>query len=151
MSSTVLTLFKVNLDTTLKSAIAASWRNGTRRYPILLCHLMTQNQKFWCCPETFRLSFYGIQGVPPKKTYNFHWNLKNSWEFELLTYHPSKVQGSRRKILVSTTDFQNLGSNWAQFFLGHPGYHESLTWKFLDCTETFDSVSLNDTRELGIF
>ena len=54
-------------DTTLKSAIAAPRRNCGRRYPILLCHLLTQNwqnQKFRCSPETFRLSFYGIQGVP---------------------------------------------------------------------------------------
>ena len=53
-------------STTLKSAIAASSRNGTRIYPILLCHFMTQNQKLQCSPETFRLSFYGIQGVPKK-------------------------------------------------------------------------------------
>ena len=33
---------------------------------ILLCHFMTQNQKLRCSPETFRLSFYGIQGVPKK-------------------------------------------------------------------------------------
>ena len=53
-------------STTLKSAIAASSRNVTRIYPILLCHFMTQNQKLQCSPETFRLSFYGIQGVPKK-------------------------------------------------------------------------------------
>ena len=51
---------------TLKSAVAALGRNGTRIYPILFCHFMTQNQKLWCSPETFRLSFYGIQGVPKK-------------------------------------------------------------------------------------
>ena len=28
-----------------------------------------------------------------------------------------------------------------EFFLGNPRYHESLTWKFQDCTTTFDSVS----------
>ena len=27
-----------------------------------------------------------------------------------------------------------------EFFLGHPRYHKSLTWKFQDCTATFDSV-----------
>ena len=27
---------------------------------------MTQNQKLWCSPETFRLSFYGIKGVSKK-------------------------------------------------------------------------------------
>ena len=124
--------------TTLKSAIAASSRNGTRTYSILLCHFMTQNWKLRCSPKTFRLSFYGIQGVP-----------KKIWAYDIPV-----LQGSRGKTLVSTTDFQNLGSNWAQFFLGHPGYHKSLTWKFQDCTETFDSVnsvSINDTRELGIF
>ena len=53
--------------TTLKSAIAAaSSRNGTRIYPFLLCHFMTQNQKLRCSPETVRLSFYDIQGVPQK-------------------------------------------------------------------------------------
>ena len=67
--------------TTLKSAIAASSRNGTRTYPILLCHFITQNQKLRCSPETFRLSFYGIQGVPKK--------------FELLTYPPSKDPGGK--------------------------------------------------------
>ena len=35
-------------------------------YLILLCHFITQNQKLRCSPETFRLSFYGIQGVPKK-------------------------------------------------------------------------------------
>ena len=53
-------------STTLKSAIAASSRNVTRIYPILLCHFMTQSQKLRCSPETFRLSFYGIQDVPKK-------------------------------------------------------------------------------------
>jgi len=52
--------------TTLKSVSAASSRNGTRIYPILLCHFMTENQKLRFIPETFRLSFYGIQGVPKK-------------------------------------------------------------------------------------
>ena len=42
--------------TTLKSATAASSRNGTRIYLILLCHFMTQNQMLRCSPETFRLS-----------------------------------------------------------------------------------------------
>ena len=93
--------------TTLKSAIAAPRRNCGRRYPILLCHLLTQNwqnQKFRCSPETFRLSFYGIQGVP-----------KKIWAFDITV-----LQGSKGKILVSTTGFQNLGSNWAQFFFGTP-------------------------------
>ena len=30
----------------------------------LLCHFITWNQKLRCSTETFRLSFYGIQGVP---------------------------------------------------------------------------------------
>ena len=113
------------LYTVPKSAAEESSRNGTRVYLILLCHFMTQNQKLQCSPETFRLSSYGIQGVP-----------KKIWAFDI----PS-LQGSRRKILFSTTDFQNLGSNWAQIFLGHPRYYKSLTWKFQDCTATFDSVS----------
>ena len=52
--------------TTLNSAIAASSRNCSRTYSILVCHFMTQNQKLRCSPETLRLSFYGIQGVPIK-------------------------------------------------------------------------------------
>ena len=107
--------------TTLKLAIAASSRNGTRIYPILWCHFMTQNQKLWCSPETFRLSFYGIQGVP-----------KKIWAFDI----PS-LQGSRRKILFSTTDFQNMGYWNAKDFLKKIVTH---AWKFQDCTTTFDSV-----------
>ena len=38
----------------------------TRSYLILLCHFTTQDQNLWCSPETFRLSFYGIQGIPKK-------------------------------------------------------------------------------------
>ena len=77
------------LYTVPKSAAEESSRNGTRVYLILLHHFMTQNQKLRYSPKTFRLSFYGIQGVPKKK-------------FELLTY---------LSLLVSTTDFQNLGSD----------------------------------------
>ena len=59
----ILTIwFEKKLDcsfyTTLKSAAAASSRNGTRIYLILLCHFMTQNQMLRCSSETFRLSFY---------------------------------------------------------------------------------------------
>ena len=74
--------------TTLKSAAAASSRNGTRLYPIILCHFMAQNQKLWCIPETFRLSFYGIQGVPKK--------------FELLTYLSSKDPGGKPGLRLSS-------------------------------------------------
>ena len=85
----------------------------------------TQNQKLQCSPETFRLSFYGIQGVPKK--------------FELLTYPPSKDPGGKFCFQLQISKI------WApielKFFLGHPGYHKSLTWKFQDCTTTFDSVS----------
>ena len=52
------------LYTVPKSAAEESSRNGTRVYLILLHHFMTQNQKLWYSPKTFRLSFYGIQGVP---------------------------------------------------------------------------------------
>ena len=38
----------------------------THLYLILLCHFIKQNQKLWYSPETFRLSFYSIQGVPQK-------------------------------------------------------------------------------------
>ena len=42
------------------------WMDVTHSYLILLCHFITQNQKLWYSPETFRLSFYSIQGVPKK-------------------------------------------------------------------------------------
>ena len=77
-------LFFCSSFTTHKSAIAASRRNCGRRYPILLCHLLTQNwqnQKFRCSPETFRLSFYGIQGVP-----------KKIWAFDITVLQGSKGQ-----------------------------------------------------------
>ena len=104
----------------LKSAAAALSRNGTRINPNLLCHFMTHNQKLRCSPETSRLRVYGIQGIP-----------KKIWAFDIPV-----LQCSRGKILVSTIDNQNLGSNWAQIFLRHLGYHKRLTWKFQDCTAT---------------
>ena len=94
-------------------------------YLILSRHFITWNQKLRCSPETFRLSFYGIQGVPKKK-------------FELLTYHPSKDPGGKFCFQLQISKI------WApielKFFWGHPGYYKSLTWKFQDCTTTFDSV-----------
>ena len=48
------------------SAAQDLWRRNITSILILLCHFMTQNQKLRCSPETFRLSFYGIQGVPKK-------------------------------------------------------------------------------------
>ena len=53
----ILTIwFEKKLDcsfyTTLKSAAAASSRNGTRIYLILLCHFMTQNQMLRCKDAT---------------------------------------------------------------------------------------------------
>ena len=57
------------INTTANSAADASSRNGTRIYLILLCHFMTHNQKLRCSPETFRLSFNGIQGVPQKLSF----------------------------------------------------------------------------------
>ena len=97
--------------TTLNSAIAASSRNCSRTYSILLCHFMTQNQKLRCSPQTFRSSFYGIQGVPKK--------------FELLTYPSSKDPGGKFWFQLQISKI------WApielKFFWGHPGYHKSLT------------------------
>ena len=46
-------------------------RNSTRIQLILLCHFITWNQKLQCSDETFRLGFYGIQGVPPKIELNW--------------------------------------------------------------------------------
>ena len=48
------------------SAAAGDLCRNSTSILILLCHFMTQNQKLRCSPETFRLSFYGIQGVPKK-------------------------------------------------------------------------------------
>ena len=49
-----------------KSAAAEDLCMNSTSILILSCHFMTQNQKLQCSPETFRLSFYGIQGVPKK-------------------------------------------------------------------------------------
>ena len=65
------TLCSTVSTTTVISAAKDSSRNGTRIYLILLCHFITQNQKLRCSPETFRLSFYGIQGVPKKFELNW--------------------------------------------------------------------------------
>ena len=43
------------------------WRNSELLcYLFLSCHSITWNQKLQCSPEIFRLSFYGILGVPKK-------------------------------------------------------------------------------------
>ena len=87
--------------TTLKSAIAAPRRNCGRRYPILLCHLLTQNwqnQKFRCSPETFRLSFYGIQGVP-----------KKIWAFDITV-----LQGSKGQVQSTLSVTEGMGMTFSQ-------------------------------------
>ena len=104
--------------TTLKSAAAASSRNGTRIYLILLCHFMTQNEKFWCRPETFRLSFM-VTRVSPKK-------------FELLTYPSSKDPGGKFWFKLQIPKICALIE--LIFLGGHPRCHKSLKGKYQDCT-----------------
>ena len=107
-SSTVLRrptsfCYRNQLAATLAMCIAASRRNGSRRYPILLCHLMTQNQKFWCSPETFRLSFHGIQGVPKKNWAQLEprfW--KSVVETKIFPLVPWRMGMSKAQILFGT-------------------------------------------------
>ena len=58
--------YLTNVGTAPKSAAAEDLCMNSTSILILSCHFMTQNQKLRCSPETFRLSFYGIQGVPKK-------------------------------------------------------------------------------------
>ena len=103
------------------------------------------------------MSFYNTESKVAMQSWNF--------QVKLLWYPgcPKKIWAQLEprfwKSVIETKIFPldpwRTGMSKAQiFFLGHPGYHKSLTWKFQDCTETFDSVnsvSINDTRELGIF
>ena len=49
------------------------------------------------------------------------------------------LEGKMSKKVGSRTGWFHR-SDWAEIFLWHPGYHKSLTWKFQDCTATFDSM-----------
>ena len=51
-------------------------RESILNYLFLSCHFITWNQKLQCSPETFRLRFYGIQGVPKK--FELNWSNQKS-------------------------------------------------------------------------